>query len=132
MPLCSSSVYPDIRSAIANRVATYLGADAGRLLAVFYLWLMSPILHVEESQLRPIDRIGEIRAPLFLLSGAADRYTTLAEARSLFDRATAPKQFWAVAGAAHLDLAAYAPEAYRQRMLEFLETQLRRPAATPN
>lgn len=124
--LVIESVYPDIRSAIANRVATRLGSAAGRPVASLYLALMPLILHVREDQLRPIDHIGEARAPLLVMSGTLDRYTTIAEARALFERAPAPKQFWAVDGAAHVDLAAHAPAAYQQTVLAFFAKHLRR------
>ena len=131
--LVLESVYPDIRSAIANRIATYLGPLAGRVLVLGYLELMPPILGVGKDQLRPIDHIGEVRAPIFVMSGTADRYTTIAESRALFERAPGLKQFWAVDGAAHVDLAAYAPEEYRKAVLAFLAKHLRgATGATPN
>jgi fermentation-respiration switch protein FrsA (DUF1100 family) len=70
-------------------------------------------------------------APLLVMSGTADRYTTIAEAQSLFERAPEPKEFWAVPGGAHVDLAAYAPDAYRQHVLGFLARHLRGEASIP-
>jgi uncharacterized protein len=129
--LVLESVYPDIRSAIANRVALRLGTATGRLLAALYLGLMPPILHVQEDQLRPIDHIADLTSPLLLMAGTADRYTTIEESRSLFERAAEPKRFWPVEGAAHVDLAAYAPEAYRAQVLSFFGEHLRGPGLTP-
>lgn len=124
--LILEAVYLDIRSALANRITIRLGAPAGRFLASLYLWLMPLVLHVHEEQLRPIDRIAGIASPLLLMAGSVDRYTTIEESHALFDRAPEPKRFWLVEGAAHVDLAAYAPEAYRVRVLDFLSTYLRR------
>jgi alpha-beta hydrolase superfamily lysophospholipase len=61
-----------------------------------------------------------------LLFGTADAYTTIAEAKALFDRALAPKQFWPVDGAAHVDFERYNPAEYWARVLPFLITNLRR------
>lgn len=119
------AVYPDIRSALANRIAARLGTTAGRFLAPLYLRLMPLILHVSEEQLRPIDRIADAASPLLLMAGTADRYTTIAESHALFERAREPKRFWSVDGAAHVDLAAYAQEAYRAQVLSFLGENLR-------
>jgi uncharacterized protein len=119
------AVYPDIRSALANRIAARLGAQAGRFLAPLYLRLMPLVLHVHEEELRPIDRIAGVASPLLLMAGSADRYTTIEESRALFDRAPEPKRFWLVDGAAHVDLAAYAPDAYRVQVLDFFDTYLR-------
>lgn len=123
--LILEAVYPDIRSALANRIAARLGARAGRFLAPLYLRLMPLVLHVHEEQLRPIDRIAGVASPLLLMAGSADRYTTIEESHALFDRAPEPKRFWLVEGAAHVDLAAYAPDAYRVQVLGFFDTYLR-------
>jgi uncharacterized protein len=132
--LILESVYPDIRSAIANRIALHLGATAGRFLASAYLELMPLIIRVHEEELRPIDRIARLRAPLLLMAGTMDRYTAIEESRALFERAPEPKQFWAVSGAAHVDLAQYAPTEYRSRVLAYFSEHLRAhasPAPTP-
>ncbi len=39
----------------------------------------------------------------------------------------APKSFWAVEGAGHVDLEAYAPDDYRQRVFPFLIARLQQP-----
>ena len=88
--------------------------------------LMPPVLGVRLDELRPIDRIGEATAPVLIASGTSDTRTTLAEAQALFARAPNPKQLWAVPGAGHVDLEAYAPDEYRRRVLGFLESELRR------
>jgi fermentation-respiration switch protein FrsA (DUF1100 family) len=59
-----------------------------------------------------------------IASGTADAYTTITEARSLFDRALEPKQFWPVEGAAHVDLERYNPADYWAHVLPFLTANL--------
>ncbi len=85
---------------------------------------MAPVLGVGLDQLRPIDRIGGVRAPVLVASGTVDAYTPIAKARDLFARASAPKQFWAVRGAAHVDLEAYDAPAYWIRILPFFAAHL--------
>jgi len=124
------SVYPTIRSALSDRLATWFGpfSAVGR-------WFTSPLIDmvgseigVAESELQPIDRIGKISAPLLLISGTADPYTPLVEAESLYARAPARKSFWAVPGAGHEDLHHYAPREYERRVGDFLTRCLRASA----
>lgn len=129
--LVLEAVYPEIGSAIANRVRFFLGPGVGDLgaqpLSYAFQLLLGPILGVRPTDLRPIDRIGEVSAPLLVASGTRDNRTPLNEAKDLFARARAPKTFWAVEGAGHIDLEAYAPEQYRQQVVPFLVEKLQRP-----
>lgn len=124
------SVYPTIRDAVSDRLATWFWpfSAVGR-------WFTSPVIGavgsevgVTEAELQPIARIGRIQAPLLLISGTADPYTPLAEAESLYARAPARKSFWAVMGAGHEDLHAYAPREYERRVGSFLARCLRQGA----
>lgn len=127
--LVLESVYPDIDAALANRLRAGLGPLAGpvlaSLLAPAFTLLLPPVLGVRPDELRPIDRIGAATAPLLVASGTADDRTTLGEARSLFEHAPEPKQFWAVQGAAHVDLERHDPDAYWRVVLPFLARHLR-------
>jgi alpha-beta hydrolase superfamily lysophospholipase len=129
--LVLESVYPDIDAALANRLSSSLGPIAGPLftpvLTPTFKLLLPPILGVHADELRPIDRIGMVRIPLLVASGTADDRTTLLEARAMFDRALEPKQFWAVQGAAHVDLERYGPDQYWSVVLPFLTMTLQRP-----
>jgi fermentation-respiration switch protein FrsA (DUF1100 family) len=128
------SVYPTIRNAVSDRLATWFWP-----FGVVGRWFTSPLIGVvgseagvSEAELKPIDRIGRIRAPLLLISGTADPYTPLAEAESLYARAPARKSFWAVIGAGHEDLHQYAPREYERRVGGFLERCLRSGADSTN
>ena len=124
--LVLESVYPTIREATADRLAAWLGpvGFAGRWVTPGALRWMQWRAGVREAELRPIDRIGAVRAPLLLLAGTHDPYTPLAEARALFARATAPKELWPITGAKHEDLHAYAGAAYERRVGGFLARHL--------
>lgn len=122
--LVLESVFPDIRTALVNRLHIHLGPVMSALftpvLAPLFRLMMWAVLGVRSSGLRPIERIAGVTAPLLIASGTRDRSTTIAEARSLFDRAADPKQFWAVEGAGHVNLERYNPEAYWQVVLPFI------------
>lgn len=110
--LVIESVYPTIAQATRNRV--------GPIAAPLLLWQLRPRLLLSPNDLRPIDRIGQVRVPIFVMSGAEDRHTTPEESRAMFAAAPDPKKFWLVPGAAHEDLHAVAGRDYEQRVLAFL------------
>jgi fermentation-respiration switch protein FrsA (DUF1100 family) len=128
--LVLESVYSDIAPAITNRLRAVLGPGLGRIVAptLEYLFelLLPPVLGVNRNDLRPIDHVAEVGAPLLIVSGTSDDRTTIAETTAMFDRAKDPKLFWWVAGARHVDLEAFAPDEYRNRVLPFLVDNLQR------
>jgi fermentation-respiration switch protein FrsA (DUF1100 family) len=129
--LVLESVYPDIGSAIANRVRVVLGSTLGDIAAPATAWLfqliLQPFLGVKSADLRPIDHISAVTAPVLVACGTQDDRTTIIETRAMFERVRAPKVFWAVDGAGHVDLESYAPAAYRDHVLAFLIERLREP-----
>jgi pimeloyl-ACP methyl ester carboxylesterase len=125
------SVYPTIRKAVSNRLAAWFGPLGG-----VAKWFTSAVINVvgsdagvSEAELQPIQRIGQINAPLLLLAGTADPYTPLVEAESLYAHAPARKSFWPVIGAGHEDLHDYDPAGYERRVGRFLSVNLRAAAA---
>src|SRR5258706_415406 len=127
--LVLEAVYSDIGTAIDNRIRAVVGAAVGGVVGqpVAYLFelLLPPFVGARPADLRPIDHIVKVAAPLFVVCGTRDDRTIVAEAKAMFDRAAEPKQFWAVDGAGHFDFERYAPEEYRQRILPFLVEWLR-------
>lgn len=122
--LVLESVYPTIDDAVRDRLRAWLG-PIGRVLAPIVMSWLFPRDGVAAADLRPIDRIREQTAPVFVLAGSADRYTPPSESRSLFDRAPEPKAFWSVDGAGHDDLHEFARAEYERRVGAFLVRHLR-------
>jgi pimeloyl-ACP methyl ester carboxylesterase len=126
--LVLESVYSEIGRATANRIRVVLGQALGGVVAEpaarLMELLLAPILDVRPSDLRPIDHIVEVTAPVLVASGTRGTRTTIEEAAALFARAPQPKSFWAVEGAGHVNLEAFAPEEYRRRVLPFLVEHL--------
>lgn len=118
--LILESVFPDVRSAVSNRVEHRLGP-----LSDLPTWLLlaqlEPRIDVHPDELRPIDHIADLTCPLFVLSGTLDPHTPSEETQAMYEAASQPKQLWLVDGAAHEDLHAYDSPGYEQRILEFLE-----------
>jgi pimeloyl-ACP methyl ester carboxylesterase len=122
--LALESVFPDIDHAVANRLSAVLGPP-GAWIAPVFIAVGAAAAGLKPGVLRPIDRIGDVRAPVFIMSGTADKHTRIEEARAMFARAPEPKRLWEVAGAGHVDLHAFAPEDYEARVLDFLGATLR-------
>jgi uncharacterized protein len=117
-------VYPTINDAVSDRLAARFGGWA-RVFTPLLTWQLKPRLGVSAEALRPLDRVGSIRAPKLFVVGAEDRYTTLAESRQLFDAAAAPKSIWVVDGAGHQDLCSFAGTEYERRILAFFAKYLK-------
>lgn len=117
------SMYPTIEDAVSDRLKLHLGEWAGRLSPLLLTQL--PLqLDITAQQLRPIDHIAELHAPLLVISGSNDRHTPVAETQRLFAAAVEPKSLWLVPGAAHVDLFDFAPEDYARRVSAFLASRL--------
>ena len=127
--LVLEAVFPTIEAALTDRLRVAFGPVLGvaipPLLAPVFEAVLPPVLGVTPADLRPIDRIAGVAAPVLVVSGTADDHTPLAEAEALFARAPQPKQFWPVQGAGHEDLEQFAPDAYWRVVMPFLEANLR-------
>lgn len=120
------AMFSTIEEATANRLRMRAGA-LGELAAPALLAQLRLRLGVPAAQLRPIDRMAGLSAPVFILSGTQDRHTTQAQTLRLFEAASHPKELWLVEGAAHVDLHAFDPAAYEARVSAFLRKHLQQP-----
>jgi fermentation-respiration switch protein FrsA (DUF1100 family) len=128
--LVLESVYPTIDQAAKHRLHAWLG-PIGSWIAPSLVRSLEPAVGVSPAELRPIDRIAEVRVPVLMAAGSADPYTPMDESRALFERLLPPKEFWVVDGATHEDLYDYAPAEYRRRISAFLQRTLGGAAAPP-
>ena len=120
------SVYPTFRDAVSDRLKVWLGPVGllGPAIAPLLIGVIGPEIGVDEDDLRPIERIGSVREPVLMLAGSDDQYTPMEESLALFDRIKAPKRFWEVNGAGHVDLHDFAPAEYERVVGSFLAEQL--------
>ncbi|MFG6489493.1 alpha/beta hydrolase [Roseateles sp. BYS78W] len=123
--LVLESVYPTIVDAVQDRLTTRLG-PAGAWLAPLLLVQLPLRLDLGTDQLRPIDAVAQVHAPLLIASGMADRSTRWPETEQLFAAAREPKSLWPVPGAAHVDLHDFDAAAYEARLGPWLHAQLRK------
>ncbi len=73
--------------------------DVGRLM-----WKGFPLSLIMADQYRTIDRIGEVKVPLFIIHGGRDAVIPLDLARRVFRAANEPKRLSVVRQAGHNDL----------------------------
>jgi uncharacterized protein len=117
------SMFSTLDAAVTNRAKGYLGSF-GEWVSPAILAQFPLRLGVSPAQLRPLEVISELHAPLLIASGAADPYTPLEETQRIFAAANPPKELWALEGAKHVDLCDYDFEAYQARVGAFLERYL--------
>jgi fermentation-respiration switch protein FrsA (DUF1100 family) len=118
------SMYPTISEAVADRLAIKLGA-IGRPLAPLLLCQLPLRTGITPGELRPIDAITTLNAPVLIVAGTEDRHTLWSETERIHSAASGPKALWAVQGAAHVDLHRFAGEEYERRVLDFFAGWLR-------
>lgn len=119
------AVPTDFTTALGNRLELALGPP-GRLLTPLFEQIMPWVIGVRSRQLRPIDAIDRIGAPLLMIVGSADRHARPEESRAMFEKARPPKLLWEIPGAAHENLYARSPDEYRARVVTFFTERLRR------
>ena len=118
--LIFEAVYPTIDVAVENRLRIRIGRLAP-VVSPLLLWQLPAPLDGGRAQLRPVDHISNVRCPVFVIGGSADRHTTEANTRWLFAAAPEPKQLWILPGVAHVDFLDVARAEYQSRVLAFLE-----------
>lgn len=117
--LIIETMYPSLDEAVDNRMRDNLGWW-GPLFSGVLLAQTKPRLGFWSSELTPISELVEIRAPIFVIAGEKDTYTSLDESKRIFEKAREPKEFWSVENAKHDDMCAFAKEDYERRVLAFL------------
>lgn len=121
--LVVEAVYATVERATANR----LGMRLGRIGAAAAPLLTAQLplrTGVAPASLRPAEAIARVLAPVLVAGGAKDRHAQPDETRALYAAAPPPKALWLVPGAAHVDLLAYDPAAYRSHVLPWLDRHL--------
>jgi alpha-beta hydrolase superfamily lysophospholipase len=116
-------MYPTINRAIASRVRNNIGP-----LAPLFSWLvmveMQSQNEIPPNRLSVIDRMSRIGAPVLIINGTDDHHTTIDEARAELAAATPPKELWAIEGAGHVNLHAFAKDEYERRVGDFIARYL--------
>lgn len=112
------SVYPEIQTAISNRVKMRLG-PLDKFITPILMKQIKPILQIDPNFLNPIDYANSNETPKFLISGKADKRTTEKDTKNLYSAIKSYKELWLLEKAKHEDLYEYNPKEYEERVVEF-------------
>lgn len=112
-------VYPTIDDAVARRLERHFGL-LGRWIAPLYVRIGQALTGIKPSRLRPIDQIGRLTMPVFIIGGTLDTSTPIEETRALFAAINGERELWEVEGAGHFDLHGFVPAEYERHVLAFL------------
>lgn len=122
--LVAEAVFPTIERATSNRIESNLWGFGGELTPLL-TWQIKLRFGISPKELHPIDKIGAVKCPKFIIGGEKDPYTSSEETQALFQAASEPREIWIVPGAGHQDFQSFAPDEYRRRVLPFLQSHLR-------
>lgn len=121
------STYDTALNAVDRRFRNRVGLP-GWLAGIFYRPFVELRLGVNAREISPLDRIGDLPCPVFILAGEEDRHTWLEDTLRLHEAAPKPRQLWIVPGVAHTDLYAADPETYESQLRTFIDAHVpRRP-----
>lgn len=121
--LIIESAYSTFEAATKNRMEWVSGRPA-RIFSPLLTGQLRWRVGISAADLRPIDHVAQLPMPKLFLAGTTDPRTTLAESLALFEAAAAPKQFFAVTNAGHVDFHGHMKSAYEELILDFLATHL--------
>lgn len=119
-------VYPNIRDALDRRFRNYVFLP-GWLAGALFVPFAELRLGVSVDSISPIDHIGKLHCPVFVLGGTADQNTLTASTEALFTAAPQPKELWLVPDAKHVDLYGFAKQTYADRILAFVASFQKKP-----
>ena len=125
--LILQAVYPDLRSAVRNRIAARLTTGPAYLLEPLLSFQSKPRFGVWPTRLSPIEAVRRYRGPVFVIGGEEDRYTPPRETRAMFAAIPGAKRLWLVPGAGHAAIGELRDEEYRRRLERFLIQTIGRP-----
>jgi uncharacterized protein len=115
---------PSFADGVSNRLTLAIG-PIGRLLAPFMLGAMRIAAGSDASTLRPIDGIVRLHKPIFVMTGADDQKTRLPRRANHSPQPIRRSATGKRPGAQHWDLSFAGGPAYRERLLDFLDSTLR-------
>lgn len=110
------AVYPDLRTAILNRldrVGGSLLAGLGEPLLSYQSW---PRYGVPPERIAPIEGLKRYAGPVLVIGGRSDRSTRVADSVAMFEAAAGPKALWLVDGADHVATTRLWTPEYRARV----------------
>lgn len=126
--LILQAVYPDIRRAIRNRIASRTSMGIGYLLEPLLSFQAPLRIGVWPSQLSPFNALRRYHGPVLVIGGEEDRSTPPNESRAMFAAVQGPKELWLVPTGDHAEICDLADAAYRNHLKTFLAKTIARPS----
>lgn len=120
--LIVESVYPDITTAISNRLSRRI--PGGDLFTPLLTYQIKPRAGISASALSTIASAGRVKAATLVLNGTEDKSTTVEDTQRLFNSLPQPKEFRLIEGAGHVDLESYNSDEYWETVELFLHSHL--------
>lgn len=124
------AVYPDLRTAIANRADRARLAPLTAMVEPLFSYQSYLRFGVAPEDIAPIEGVRRYSGRLLVIGGAADRDTTVADSRALHHAAPEPKALWLVDGADHVETSELWSEAYRRRVRRVFAGALGEPRSS--
>jgi dipeptidyl aminopeptidase/acylaminoacyl peptidase len=125
------AVYPDIRTAIRNR----LERSGSTLLARAAEPLLSEQARlrygVAPERISPLEGLRHYRGTALIIGGGADDATRPADSRALYAAAAGPKMLWLVGGLDHVETSNLWSDEYRTRVRALFARVLGEPVVSP-
>lgn len=121
------AVYPDLRKAIANRIARVAGSPlsvVGEPLLSYQSW---PRYGIAPERIAPVAGLERYRGRVLIVAGGEDLSTTLEDSRRLYAAAPGPKALMVVDGADHVETSKLWTAEYRDRVRSLFATALGDP-----
>jgi pimeloyl-ACP methyl ester carboxylesterase len=125
--LVLQAVYPDIRHAVGNRMASMAGTIPAALIEPLLSYQSLPRWGVWPGRLAPVEAIRRYRGPVLVIGGGADVYTPPEETRALFAAAPGSRALWIIDGLPHAQVSAVSTPEYRARVGAFLSHRIGTP-----
>ena len=120
--LILESVFPDINSAIANRLNSVV--PYGGLLSPLLTLQLGVRLGKPASWFSPVESAGKVKMPTLILSGADDNRTTPEDTQKIYDALAGPKEMVLMDGIGHDDLELHGRDQYWIVVENFIKKHL--------
>lgn len=121
------AVYPDLRKAIANRIARVAGSPlsvVGEPLLSYQSW---PRYGIAPERIAPVAGLRRYRGRVLIVAGSEDLSTTLEDSRRLYAAAPGPKALMVADGADHAETSKLWTAEYRARVRSLFARALGEP-----
>jgi pimeloyl-ACP methyl ester carboxylesterase len=121
------AVYPDLRTAVLNRLARIGGRTLGQIGELLLSYQSRWRIGVGPERIAPLEGIRRYRGAVLVIGGAEDRSTRPIDTRAMFEAAAGPKSLWLVDGADHVETSTLWTDAYRNRVQNLFAQSLGEP-----